>query len=114
MVGFFEIVLIFNFWLVDVVLFIYVILFDGFDVMFVYLDFDMLYGKFELCYKIYKLCDVFNEFDIYDVVYIDMLFVLNFYMCLVLIVVECCLILFDCDDFLCCVLYMLFENVKEI
>lgn len=82
--------------------------------MFVYLDFDMLYGKFELCYKIYKLCDVFNEFDIYDVVYIDMLFVLNFYMCLVLIVVECCLILFDCDDFLCCVLYMLFENVKEI
>jgi len=111
---FFETALTFNFRPVDVASFIHPTPFDGLDVMPAHPDLDMLHGKLESRYKIYKLRDALNELDTYDAVYIDTPPALNFYTRSALIAVERCLIPFDCDDFSRRALYTLLENVKEI
>jgi chromosome partitioning protein len=75
---------------------------------------DELAPKLESRYKIYKLREMLDELDDYDLVYIDTPPALNFFTRSALIAAQGCLIPFDCDDFSRRALYALLENVAEI
>ncbi|SMG12766.1 ParA family protein [Paraburkholderia susongensis] len=111
---FFETALSFSFRPTPVSTFIHPTPFENLDVMPSHPDLEVLHGKLESRYKIYKLRDALNELDAYDAIYIDTPPALNFYTRSALIAVERCLIPFDCDDFSRRALYALLDNVKEI
>lgn len=111
---FFETALGFSFRPIDVTSFIHATPFENLDIMPAHADLDVLHGKLESRYKIYKLRDALNELNGYDAVYVDTPPALNFYTRAALIAVERCLIPFDCDDFSRRALYTLIDNVKEI
>lgn len=86
---------------------LYVLFFDG--------ELGEVEYLLEFKYKIYKLCGFLKSLGWeFDVIYVDILLVFNFYILFVLIVVEGVLILFDCDVFFCKVFYFLLENIQEI
>lgn len=114
-VDFFKQILFFGFFSKKGRVEIYEMLFDNLYIVIFSFELVDLQLKLELKYKINKLCKLLDELDEdYDWIYLDILLVLNFYMVFVLIVVDCCLIFFDCDSFFCQVLYGFFQEIEEL
>jgi chromosome partitioning protein len=77
-------------------------------------DLEMLEGKLDAKYKIYKLRDALDELEGYDTVFLDTPPAFGFFTLSALIAADRCLIPFDCDDFSRRALYNLIEGVDEV
>lgn len=73
-----------------------------------------LQPKLESRYKIYKLRDLLNALEEFDVVYLDTPPALNFFTTSALIAAHRCLIPFDCDEFSRRAIYQLLDTVREV
>ena len=88
--------------------------FKGLDVLPSHPDLEELQAKLEMCYKMFKLRELFLSLSEYDEIFLDTPPVWNFYTRSALIASERCLIPFDCDAFSRQVLYTLLQQVLEI
>lgn len=73
-----------------------------------------LQPKLESRYKIYKLKELLEELDDFEVIFLDTPPALNFFTTSALIAGDRCLIPFDCDEFSRRAIYQLLETVQEV